>query len=146
MQPIKIINQVFKQSPVDIKIAILGLTYKAETSTLRRSLSIEIIKKLTLLGYKVTSYDPKADREELKKYPSINFSESLNDVFKNADLILAITPWKDFLNLDFAAIRKLVKHNYFFDISGQFEKETIEKHKFKFLSIGNGSIYIKAKK
>jgi UDPglucose 6-dehydrogenase len=146
LQPIKIINQVFKQTPINKKVAILGLTYKADTSTLRRSLSIDIIKKLTVLGYKVSSYDPKADRKELKKHPSANFSESLNDVFKNADLILAITPWKDFLNLDFAAIRKLVKNNYFFDISGQFEKEIIEKHNFKFLSIGSGSVYMEAKK
>lgn len=141
LQPIKIINNLFKNSPINKKIAILGLTYKAGTSTLRRSLSLDIIKKLIKQGYKVSSYDPKADRVELAKYPKIGFSESLKDVFRDADLILAITPWEDFLNLDFSVIRKSVKQNLFFDISGQFQKKFIEKHKFKFLSIGDGSIY-----
>jgi UDPglucose 6-dehydrogenase len=38
-----------KQNKIKPTFAILGLTYKADTSTLRRSLSIDIIKKLTVL-------------------------------------------------------------------------------------------------
>ena len=141
IQPIKIINKIFNNSHGLKKIAILGLTYKEGTSTLRRSISLEIINKLNKLGYKVSSYDPKADRKELGKYKNIGFSESLDEVVSNADLILSITPWKEFLSLNFASIRKKVKQNYFFDISGQFDKKMIEKHKFKFLAIGNGTVY-----
>lgn len=140
-QPVKIINKIFNNAPSLKKIAILGLTYKEGTSTLRRSISLEIINKLLKLGYTVSSYDPKADRKELDKYKRIGFSESLDEVVSNANLILSITPWKEFLNLDFASIRKKVKQNYFFDISGQFDKKSMEKHKFKFLAIGNGTVY-----
>jgi len=139
--PISIIENIFERKIKGKKILVLGLTYKPDTSTLRRSLSIEIIKKLINVGFEITSYDPKANREELKKYNNIGFSESITKAASGVDLILSITPWKDFLMLDFKELRKIVKKNLFFDISGLFNKEYIENYGFKYISIGNGSTY-----
>ena len=50
----------------NLTVGIFGLTYKAGTSTLRRSASIEIIKDLISRGARVKVYDPKADLRELQ--------------------------------------------------------------------------------
>ena len=47
------------------RVGILGLTYKPGTSTLRRSLPLEIAGRLVQEGARVSAYDPKADYEEL---------------------------------------------------------------------------------
>jgi len=139
--PVNIINRIFKNKDKSkVKISILGLTYKPETSTLRRSLSLEIIKILINSGYNVSSFDPMADRIEIRKYNNIGFNESINECVKNANMILSITPWASFKELNFKQIKKLTSDNYFFDISGLFDKKFINKFGFKFLSIGDGSL------
>src|SRR5207245_603085 len=47
------------------QIGVLGLTYKAGTSTLRRSVALEIIRTLADAGATVRAFDPKADLAEL---------------------------------------------------------------------------------
>ncbi len=54
----------------DKTVAVLGLTYTVNTSTLRRSAAIEIIRDLAGDGAAVKAYDPKADRGEVRKAAS----------------------------------------------------------------------------
>ena len=57
----------------DKAISVLGLTYKPETSTLRRSAALGIIKDLIKEKAKISCHDPKADRSELKNYSNFKF-------------------------------------------------------------------------
>lgn len=122
------------------KILVLGLTYKPGTSTLRRSISVDIIKKLKSLGFRVSSYDPKASIIEIKKLKNIGYCKSLDKASKNVDLIICITPWKEFLKIKFSKLKKKIKKNLFFDISGLFSKSFIEKRGFKYISLFDRSI------
>ena len=45
-----------------LRVGVLGLTYKPDTSTLRRSASLEIIREILSEGAEVKAYDPKTDR------------------------------------------------------------------------------------
>src|SRR5438876_3864066 len=59
-------------------VGALGLTYKAGTSTLRRSVALEVIGSLVAAGVKVKAFDPKADLSELDGSPTF---EAVGDAY-----------------------------------------------------------------
>tara|TARA_Y200000002_G_scaffold383265_1_gene404590 strand:- start:10044 stop:11360 length:1317 start_codon:yes stop_codon:yes gene_type:complete len=139
--PIDIISKIFRSKLKNKKITVLGLTYKANTSTLRRSYSLEIIRKLQRMGANVSCYDPKADRNEVKRKKYLNFYESLDEACSKSDLLLVATPWKEFHKINFKNILKLVNNKHFFDLTGMFCSDLINKIGFKYIAIGDGSLH-----
>ena len=86
-------------------VAVLGLTYKPGTDTLRRSLSVELCQWLAKCGIHVRAHDPAVKQlpEELR--PVIQLSPSARDVLAGADLAVIATEWPDYRGLkadDFA--------------------------------------------
>ncbi|MEK7654172.1 MAG: nucleotide sugar dehydrogenase [Patescibacteria group bacterium] len=79
-------------------IALFGITYKAGTSTLRRSQALEVAALLTTAGAKVKMHDPSAEREDISKDP---YSAA-----DGAAAIVLMTPWPEFKNLDFKKLRE----------------------------------------
>lgn len=79
-------------------IALFGITYKAGTSTLRRSQALEVAALLNSAGAKVKMHDPAAEREDISKDP---YSAA-----EGASAVVLMTPWPDFKNLDFKKLRE----------------------------------------
>jgi UDPglucose 6-dehydrogenase len=96
-------------------VGVLGLTYKVGTSTLRRSLSIEVGRGLVAHGAHVTAYDPKADSAELGDYPEIKVVSEPERVADGADAMVLMTPWPEFKQLDFAAMAKKMRKRVLLD-------------------------------
>lgn len=106
----------------DKNIGVLGLTYKPGTSTLRRSIPLDIVNIMINEGANVKIFDPKADYNELSE---INFEicNSIEDVSSNIDFLVLLTEWQDFKNYNWNNIDinifdtknflKLNKTNYF---------------------------------
>lgn len=120
--------------------AMFGVTYKAGTSTLRRSQPLEIEKELREAGVQVRLYDPWAEADEVL---SITPSSFFNDPYvaaQGADVILVMTPWRDFGNLDFKKLRATTagSSTILFDTCNILcDKEGIIKEAgFNYLSIG----------
>src|SRR3989339_785956 len=72
-------------------IAVLGITYKPGTSTLRRSLPLEIVRMLSQKGAQIKVYDPKANYDELEEKPSFQVCCSIDDAILGSSLILLLT-------------------------------------------------------
>lgn len=100
----------------DKSIGILGLTYKPDTSTMRRSSAIKIIKKLNEAGAKCFGYDPKADDKETEEYDTLfTRISSPMALAQDKDALILITEWPEFKQLDFAALAKTMKVPIFID-------------------------------
>lgn len=80
-------------------VAVLGLTYKPGTDTLRRSTSVELCRWMHQRGYRVKAHDPaiKALPDDLK--PVIALASSLREALTGADLAVVATEWPEFRNL-----------------------------------------------
>jgi UDPglucose 6-dehydrogenase len=72
------------------RVAVLGLAYKADTDTLRRSLAIDLCRWLSLEGAEVTGFDPlvAALPADLHR---VRLSHDLVDASKNADALVVCT-------------------------------------------------------
>lgn len=122
-----------------LHVGVLGLTYKPDTSTLRRSAAIEIIHDMVSNGAKVTAYDPKADREELKQLSEFQFYEDAYSATAGCDALVLITPWTEFKALDYQRIGAAMKQPLIIDTQNVLNPEQLSDMGFTYLGVGRGT-------
>ena len=88
-----------------LRVAVLGLTFKAGTSDVRDSPALAVCTGLHRAGAQVTAYDPRLDRIDLTGLP-VATAEDPYLASKDADAILVLTEWPDFTGLDWESIRR----------------------------------------
>ncbi|MGA2396297.1 MAG: nucleotide sugar dehydrogenase [Candidatus Lustribacter sp.] len=120
------------------RIAVLGLTYKADTSTLRRSAALEVIADLFAAGAVVSAHDPRADRQELETYHGFQFFEDPLDAVAGAAAVVLMTPWSDYRGLDFGAVGKRMSGHYVLDTAGLWDAEAVAAAGLSYDEIGRG--------
>ena len=137
-----IINRL-REEMGDVKgkiIAVLGLTYKAGTKTLRRSRPVEIAADLIKGGAVVRLYDPCVDMEELSLFiKNPDFYANPYEATRGAHAVVLATPWPEFKQLDFSRLKGAAGTNpIFFDTSNfLWDKEAeINSSGFRYLGVG----------
>ena len=120
------------------RIGILGLTYKPGTSTLRRSLPIEIASRLVQERAMVSAYDPKADYEELSAAPAFQVVKNIAETAKDSDLLVLLTEWEEFKQFDWSSIKKEMRRLIFFDTKNCLDENQMKKNGFRYISLGRG--------
>ena len=96
-------------------IALFGVTYKAGTSTLRRSQPLAIEARLRAAGALLRLYDPLAIPEEVAAVTPSPFFRDPYEAANGADIALVMTPSPDYRNLDFAKLKSVMKQPVLFD-------------------------------
>jgi UDPglucose 6-dehydrogenase len=97
------------------KIAVLGLSFKANTDDVRESSSIDIINYILELGGTVNAYDPIANNPMSKIFKAISYYDDVYNAINGADALVIMTEWNEFRALDLIRIKKLMKGNYILD-------------------------------
>ena len=116
-------------------VAILGLTYKANTDTLRRSLAIELCRGLIAEGVVVTAFDPAvaampADLSE------IQIMRRISEAVKGADAIVVATEWPQLLEVDWTESVKLMKQPIVVDGNGFLRSKLSDFVGLRYRSVG----------
>jgi UDPglucose 6-dehydrogenase len=88
-------------------VAILGLTYKPETSTLRRSSSVELCVWLHQQGVRVQAHDPAIADLPGELDPVITLCTTPEQALAGADVAVVATEWPAYRNL---AAEQLLEH------------------------------------
>jgi UDPglucose 6-dehydrogenase len=92
--------------PLDeLKVAALGLTFKAATSDIRDSPAIAVCAALKSVGAQVTAYDPRLDIIDTRRVP-VATTRDPYVAAKDADAILVLTEWPEFNELDWESIAR----------------------------------------
>lgn len=129
---------IFEDNLKGRHIAVLGLTYKPDTSTLRRSAALEVITGLLRAGATVAASDPRADRNELKAYAALEFYENPYDAVQGADALVLMTPWKQYKELDFRDIRPRMARPVVFDTANFWSANELIRNGIEYFDIGRG--------
>ena len=122
----------------NISVTVLGLTYKPDTSTLRRSASLEIIGDMLEAKMKVSTHDPKADRAEVAGHKEFKFFEDAYDALKGAQAMVLITGWAEYKKLDFERVKKLMARSVIIDVNNMLDSDKLQGLGFTYLDIGRG--------
>jgi UDPglucose 6-dehydrogenase len=102
----------------DKTVSILGITYKPGTSTLRRSIPLEIAQDLARKGVTVKVYDPKANWQEGTNLAGIVIFQNPYEIGIDSDFLLVLTPWPEFQELDFEYLGNTMHEKRIFDPYG----------------------------
>jgi UDPglucose 6-dehydrogenase len=84
-------------------VAVLGLTYKPGTSTLRDSLPLRIVRELLARGAAVRAYDPAAE-EIPAPTPGLDRCRSIVESVRGADAVVVLTPLPELAAVDWAGL------------------------------------------
>ena len=85
---------------------IWGLTYKPQTSSIKRSFSIELCQWLINKKAKVIAHDPKAEALPTKMRNSIVRSHDPIKPLAGADVLIIATPWDEYKKISYSFIIK----------------------------------------
>jgi UDPglucose 6-dehydrogenase len=103
-QPEKLIQLLrkHKKSFSNLSVGILGLAFKPDTDDLRESPAIPVIESLLQEGAYVKAYDPvvKKGAKKLFGTTNIEYPDSLKETLFEVDVVILITRWKEFDNLN----------------------------------------------
>jgi UDPglucose 6-dehydrogenase len=94
------------------KIAVLGLTFKANTDDTRESPAIAVIEHLVKGGAKVVAYDPMVTKYELT---GLSLADSAAAAASGSDALVVLTEWPEFRAVDSAEILKAMTGNVVVD-------------------------------
>jgi UDPglucose 6-dehydrogenase len=118
------------------KIAILGAAFKPDSDDVRDSPALDIAAQIHASGGDVVVHDPKALANASKRFPALRFEESLDDSLKDADIVLHLTEWKLYREIDPHAAKKLVAQPIIIDGRNALDREAWRAAGWKFRALG----------
>ena len=122
----------------DKRIAILGLTYKPDTNTLRRSTAVELCQRLLEVEATVRAFDPVIQNTN-GLLPESVLAPTLEDALRDADAAVVSTEWPQFRQADWPTLIPLMRHPLFLDANGFLEKNLIHIDGIEHLCVGRSS-------
>ena len=93
-----------------LRIALLGVTFKANSDDVRDSPALSIARKLMRAGATVTAYDPEGMATAKDVVPDAVYAKNIPEAVEGADLVCVLTAWEEFRHTDPAALTGLVNH------------------------------------
>jgi UDPglucose 6-dehydrogenase len=90
------------------RIAVFGAAFKPDSDDIRDSPALDVAAKLHSLGAHVTVYDPAAMDNARTRHPELQYAESANEAAQDADLVLLLTEWLEFREIDPEVLAKVV--------------------------------------
>jgi len=125
----------------DLKVAVLGLTFKPNTDDLREAPSLTNIPIILEDGADIYAYDPVGMSNFKRIYPNeITYCNTIEETLKDADICFIFTEWDYVKNMDMASFEKLMRKPIIIDGRNCFDLEEAKKHKIIYDSIGRESI------
>ncbi|TWH37955.1 UDPglucose 6-dehydrogenase [Rhodococcus rhodochrous J38] len=89
------------------RVAILGAAFKPNSDDVRDSPALNIAGQIQLQGASVSVYDPKANENSKKVFPTLTYADDVTSACQGADVVLVLTEWSEFRNIE---PRELGKH------------------------------------
>ena len=121
-----------------LQVGILGLTYKPGTSTLRRSIALDIIRNLVTQGASLRAFDPLARLDELADLPTFESCPDPYTAAQGADALVLVTEWKGIHDLDLPRLRAAMRRPVFIDTRNILDPAQMIQVGFVYSGIGRG--------
>ncbi len=119
-------------------IGILGLAFKPNTDDIRDAPALTVARTLSNQGASVKAYDPVAMENVETEMPGIELKDNPYDVAADADVLILMTEWNEFKNLDMNRIKSLLKTPIIVDGRNMYNPETMRNQGFIYRGVGRG--------
>jgi UDPglucose 6-dehydrogenase len=138
----RIIELVRKDLADDLrgkKVAILGAAFKPDSDDVRDSPALDIAAQIQAAGAVVTVHDPKAIANAQKRFPALNFADDVNATLKDAEIVLHLTEWKIYREIDPVKVKSIVKNPIIIDGRNALDRDLWRSAGWKFRALGRSN-------
>src|SRR5690606_18000686 len=111
----EIAREVVGGSLIGKRIAVLGAAFKPNSDDVRDSPALNVAGRLQLQGAHIAVYDPKAADNARKVFPTLEYAESAFDACRKADVVLHLTEWPEFRDIDPVELGEVVSRRHIVD-------------------------------
>ena len=136
LRVIDVVRSELSEDLSQYKIAVLGATFKPDSDDVRDSPALDIAAQLNAAGARVVVNDPQGIEPARKRFPNLEYAVDVNDGFKDADLVLHLTEWKEYRQIDPASISSLVKGKIIIDGRNMLDRDLWRRAGWKFRALG----------
>uniref|UniRef100_UPI004057BBCE UDP-glucose dehydrogenase family protein n=1 Tax=Acetatifactor sp. TaxID=1872090 RepID=UPI004057BBCE len=127
----------------DLKVAVLGLTFKAGTDDLREAPSLDNVKLLLRAGANIIAYDPVGNDNFKKIYPegknlngSITYVDTPEEALEEANICFVFTEWEQNRKLKPETFKKLMHTSLVYDGRNLYDVNEMKLAGVEYYSVG----------
>ena len=102
-------------------VTVLGAAFKPDSDDVRDSPALAVAAAIHNAGGNVVVHDPKALANAARVYPTLTYVEDVNDALANAELVLHLTEWPEYRELDPGALPAAAKQRHLIDARNRLD-------------------------
>jgi len=121
---------------VGMRVALLGLAFKPNTDDMREASSLVLSARLNADGATVTACDPVAEEQARKLVSGIAFADSPLEAVRDADAVVLVTEWPEFIDLDWQAVARAMRGTLVIDGRNALDPQAIRATGLTYEGIG----------
>ncbi len=133
---VELANRLCGSSVRGLRVAVLGAAFKPLSDDVRDSPALHVAGQLHLQGAEVRVYDPEACNNARAVVPALTYVASAEAALSRADLVLHLTEWPEFGQIDPVAAGRLVRHRRIIDGRNRLDAERWREAGWTFHGIG----------
>jgi UDPglucose 6-dehydrogenase len=118
------------------RVGLLGLAFKPNTDDMRGASSLVLAARLQAEGARVRAYDPIATEEARKIMPDLDYAEAVEEVLEDADAIVLVTEWPQFIALDWRSVAAAMSGNVVIDGRNALDADAVRAAGLVYEGIG----------
>ncbi|MEU8990146.1 UDP-glucose/GDP-mannose dehydrogenase family protein [Streptomyces sp. NPDC048558] len=118
------------------RVAVLGATFKPDTDDVRDSPALNVAGQIHLQGGQVTVYDPKGMDNARRLFPTLGYADTAIDAVRGADVVLHLTEWREFRELDPATLGDVAAARVILDGRNALDPEVWRKAGWSYRAMG----------
>jgi UDPglucose 6-dehydrogenase len=119
-----------------VRVAILGAAFKPNTDDIRDSPALDVGLSVQRSGAAVRVYDPKAMDNARISYPTLAYAESTVDAARDADVVLHLTEWPEFREMDPAVLSEVVNERRIVDGRNALDRDRWRNDGWTYRALG----------
>ncbi|MFI5099990.1 MAG: UDP-glucose dehydrogenase family protein [Actinomycetes bacterium] len=104
-------------------VTVLGAAFKPGSDDVRDSPALDVAVTIHEQGGRVRVYDPQAMENARARFPLLTYSHDVQSACEGADIVLHLTEWAEFRELDPAQLGEVVAHRRVVDGRGVLDAE-----------------------
>ena len=106
---VEIARELCGGSLLGTRVGVLGAAFKPDSDDVRDSPALNVAGQISLQGGQVCVYDPKAMDNAARLFPTLGYADSAMEACRGADLVLHLTEWTEFREMDPQALAEVVR-------------------------------------
>ena len=119
------------------RIAVLGVTFKPDSDDVRDSPALDVANRLYTAGADVRVYDPEGNANAAARFPRLDYVDSLEAAVDGAELTLLLTEWRQFRQMDPAAVGARVASRLLIDGRNVLDVAAWREHGWDVIGLGH---------